>query len=491
MNAIQQLKLMDLKSKNKLMLVTYLISTILGLVGMLSLAQNSLQSTIYIMQILIYPLAYFFVNKTGKEFLFAYIMVIGMNVCTLIPTFLMGGNLSGVISVYFFTIFAAVQFNKRIFGIGVVFGLIILFYNSFFPTEPYAYMKAEFSSFLMIYIFSVVLLSVLIHLNDKQYKKLQEFINQAESNSRAKEEQKDHLERELLNIVESISKVNEKIQFSVNSQDEMRIAINEVSAGSQMQSEQISSIAHNAHNNLAVINKMFHSTRELIEDSIQSSILAEEGQIKAMDLKKEMDNLQIIIGNLNENFLLLTKKIEETNQFANQIKQITEQTNLLALNASIEAARAGEAGKGFSVVAEEIRNLADTTKGITFKITENLNEVNKTNELAQENMHTSSINLNQSVDSSNEVGVKFAELNAMLKKVNLKFQEFEVLSKEVGENSESVESSTNEFAAIIEEATASLEQVSASIDTLTADSRLIADYIEQTLESAENIKKTV
>ncbi|MBP2240771.1 methyl-accepting chemotaxis protein [Cytobacillus eiseniae] len=490
MNAIQQLKLMDLKSKNKLMLSVYLISTIIGLFGAVALDATSITSIIYLIQLIVYPIVYFIANKSKKEIIFPYIIVIGMNIGTIIPTYIYGGSLSGIISVFFFTIFAAVQFKKDLFGIGFGFGIFILIYNCFFPSESYVYLKEEFAAFLMVYLLSSVLLTVLIYLNDKQYKKLIEYIDQAELNEKAQAEQKVKLEKELFTIADTLSKLNGKVQISVASQDEMRIAINEVSAGSQVQSEQITGISSNAHNNLIVLKEMNESTRELIEESIQSSIAADEGQLKAKHLIGEMDNLQTVIHALNENFLTLTQKIEETNQFAHQIQQITEQTNLLALNASIEAARAGEAGKGFSVVAEEIRNLADTTKRITIKITENLIEVNKTNELAQGNMQTSSVNLKQSVESSKEVDDKFSELNAMLNKVNKKFQEFDSLAKRVGKNSEDVESSTNEFAAIIEEATASLQQVSASIDEITADNHLIAEYIQQTVDSTENIKQS-
>ncbi|HEX9026228.1 MAG TPA: methyl-accepting chemotaxis protein [Clostridium sp.] len=62
------------------------------------------------------------------------------------------------------------------------------------------------------------------------------------------------------------------------------------------------------------------------------------------------------------------KAVEEINVLSDSILKITSQTNLLALNAAIEAARAGEAGKGFSVVAEEIRKLAEQSSDTINKI---------------------------------------------------------------------------------------------------------------------------
>lgn len=129
-----------------------------------------------------------------------------------------------------------------------------------------------------------------------------------------------------------------------------------------------------------VIVRSEHVTSDLNE-GLQSSIVTAETSVsgreqldkvieQTLSLKDSVNQIKTSIGSLEENS-------REIGSIVAVITSIAEQTNLLALNAAIEAARAGEDGKGFSIVASEVKKLAEQIKMYSSHITELVSSTTK------------------------------------------------------------------------------------------------------------------
>ncbi len=164
-----------------------------------------------------------------------------------------------------------------------------------------------------------------------------------------------------------------------------------------------------------------------------------------------------------------SKRVQEIDTLTEEILSISSQTNLLALNASIEAARAGEAGKGFSVVAEEIRELADHSRLA-------VDQIRKVTESVVKNVDFLSRNSERL-------------LTFMNGKVMEDYQEMTALAQMYQQDAAFYNDISNDLGASSEAMSASMADIDASITEITGLISEIAEFMEKVEQSAEDSDK--
>ncbi len=116
---------------------------------------------------------------------------------------------------------------------------------------------------------------------------------------------------------------------------------------------------------------------EVAESAQKISMISQEGTRSIQETIDGMSRIKQQMESIAGIVIQLSEKSHSIGEIANTVGDLAEQSNLLAVNASIEAAKAGEEGKGFSVVAQEIKNLADRSKESTRQIRTIVSDIQK------------------------------------------------------------------------------------------------------------------
>ncbi len=195
---------------------------------------------------------------------------------------------------------------------------------------------------------------------------------------------------------------------------ELNTSVTNIAESNRSVSEQTNSLAAATEEISTTISSISHTTEDL---SSQSQNTYESAKLGAETINGAISNLSTTIKVVNKTSEQLNELGQLSKDIDNVIAMINDlanQTNLLALNAAIEAARAGEAGRGFSVVADEVRSLAEKTVDATAKITDIVSTIQSSTQNAIETMKNGQENLHAIEDYSEkaELAIREIEQNA-------------------------------------------------------------------------------
>ncbi|RYV03610.1 hypothetical protein SOPP22_02960 [Shewanella sp. OPT22] len=279
---------------------------------------------------------------------------------------------------------------------------------------------------------------------------------------------------------ELISEVNNAMYQVSEGSEQLTEANNRIAKNMEEQSQQADMVSAAIEEMSASIRDVAQSSMGAADGAVQTEEVATRGQSVVDKTISSMQKIDGVVVDVTSSVKELGNRGEEIGSIVTVISSIADQTNLLALNAAIEAARAGEYGRGFSVVADEVRQLAQRTVVATEEIKSTISAMQKQTEQVIHQMDSSIEQVQQGVELAEEAGGALNEIvtNAQNVAENIQSiatvgEEQSAVSGEVAENMDAIARVTGQSLATTTEAATETRQLSNKVDSL---SQLVAKF---------------
>ncbi len=212
--------------------------------------------------------------------------------------------------------------------------------------------------------------------------------------------------------------------------------------------------------------ELVHTMDEVSKAAENTAESASSGHAALMSMESTMEHMQAATESISSKLAVLNEKAGNINTVVTTINRVADQTNLLSLNAAIEAEKAGEYGRGFSVVATEIRRLADQTAVATWDIEQMVKEMLSAVSAGVMSMEKFTEEVNQGVSDVAQVGSQLAHIIEQVQMVQPRFETVNESMRLQSDGAEQIKESMIQLNEMAQQTAQSLKRSNQSIDQL-------------------------
>ncbi|KYD16054.1 hypothetical protein B4168_2730 [Anoxybacillus flavithermus] len=274
-------------------------------------------------------------------------------------------------------------------------------------------------------------------------------------------------------LVRFSNSLSESANLSMKSMEQLSASIQQNSASIQEQSaniEEVQAAVEEINASVEEINASAQQANDVTKKSLNTS---KEGVDAVDHVVQRLTLVASASEKLKNTISRLNSESNEIAQLVNIITNISDQTNLLALNAAIEAARAGEHGKGFTIVAEEVRKLAEESAKAAKNIIEIVNRNKKSTDEAMSEM--------------DKVRDEVIESQHLADKAKHSLSVIMSVTEKINENSTNIANAVDQQASAIEQLNRAIESIASAVQQISAGTQELNAAVEKQVHTAQNL----
>jgi len=328
------------------------------------------------------------------------------------------------------------------------------------------YLKSDLFFFVLIFVITAIISAVYARHSDSLLKQNRDMISELEASQKRNEEVVLSLQENATAVAEFSSILNGQINDASQLSSTTEESFKEMSVSINSQTQSMTDINVSIEKINRDISTVSKETREMLVVSTESKNTT---QLANQEVIKLQDEIEQVSDTIDLTVNLMKELDESSNQIlrsTEDIKEISATVNIISLNASIESSRIDSNNvQTFSVIAEEIKILADRTAATTNQIHRIiLDLINKTNKVLATVENTQS-NMTSTKSSMENVKDAFKNLEKALEETVSKSIKIENLTENLAEASTEIVSSTNDVTAVTEQNLSSVEAILSGIKT--------------------------